>query len=67
MEAKMYMTASRIEIPLFEARAPFAVYLAGLDEQEIHNLIDARRSQEKFEGLKVGDVNTPNNNAGNWE
>jgi len=67
MEATMYATASGIKIPLFEARAPFAIYLEGLDRQEIHNLIDARRSQEKFEGMRVGDVSAPNNNAGNWE
>jgi hypothetical protein len=67
MEATMFMTASGIRIPLFEARAPFAVYLEGLDKQEIHNLIDSRRVQERFEGMKVGDVSAPNNNAGNWE
>jgi len=67
MEATMLESKGGIKIPLFEARVRFDVYLQGLDEQEIHNLIDARRSQEKFAGLKVGDVSSPNNNAGNWE
>ncbi len=67
MEASTYQSASGIAVPLFEARVPFAVYLQGLDKQEINNLIDARRIQEKFEGLKVGDISSPNNNAGNWE
>ncbi len=67
METKMYETASGIKIPLFEAKVPFSIYLEGLDKQEIINLIDARRSLEKYDGMKVGDVNVPNNNAGNWE
>ena len=67
MEARIFETAGGLRIPLFEARTPFTVYLQGLDQQEIHNLIDARRTQEKFEGLKVGDITAPNNNAGNWE
>ena len=67
MEASMYLSTSGIKIPLFEARVPFSVYLQGLDEQEIHNLIDARRTQGKYEGLKVGDITSPNNNSGNWE
>jgi len=67
MEASMYLSTSGIKTPLFEARVPFSVYLQGLDEQEIHNLIDARRTQGKYEGLKVGDITSPNNNSGNWE
>lgn len=67
MEAGTYETASGINIPLFEARVPFSVYLNGLNKQEIINLIDARNTQEKYPGMKVGDINTPNNNAGNWE
>ncbi|MDR1729144.1 MAG: hypothetical protein LBR52_00570 [Prevotellaceae bacterium] len=67
MEATSKPSASGIQIPLFEARVPFALYLNGLDKQEIINLIDARKTQEKYEGLKVGDINSPNNNVGNWE
>jgi len=67
MEARMYPSNSGISIPLFEARVPFSVYLRGLDEQEIHNLIDARQTQDKYPGMKVGDITSPNNNSGNWE
>jgi len=68
MEARIFESAAgAIRIPLFEARTPFTVYLQGLDQQEIYNLIHARTVQEKFPGLKVGDIESPNNNAGNWE
>ena len=56
-----------IRIPLFEARAPYADYLWDLDRQELLNLIDKQSQMDKYQGLKVGSVDSPNNNAGNWE
>ena len=56
-----------IPVPLFEVRAPFEAYLADLDKQELANLIDKEQKMEHYTGLKVGDINAPNNNAGNWE
>lgn len=61
------ITKSGTVIPLFEAKAPFAVYLQGLNKQEVVNLIDKATTLEKYEGLKVGDAEASNNNAGNWE
>ncbi|MBE6287738.1 MAG: hypothetical protein E7099_06080 [Mediterranea massiliensis] len=52
---------------LLEVKAPFDVYLKGLDPQEIANLKDLQRKTFKYEGLKIGDLETANNNAGNWE
>ena len=60
-------TKSGIVIPLFEARTPFKTYLDGLNKQEIINLTKQQVALGKYEGLKVGDASTPNNNAGNWE
>ncbi|MBR0036806.1 MAG: hypothetical protein IJP70_04120 [Bacteroidales bacterium] len=60
-------TASGYEMSLFEARVPFAVYLKGLNEGELANKIQERKDMEKYEGLKVGDAEQANNNAGNWE
>ena len=62
-----YKTSQGIRVPLFEARAPFESYLGDLNKQELVNLIDREQKLEHYPGLKVGDVFSPNNNAGNWE
>ena len=62
-----YKTSQGIRVPLFEARAPFESYLGDLNEQELVNLIDRETKLDHYAGLKVGDVFSPNNNAGNWE
>lgn len=62
-----YVNATGIRIPLFEASAPFKSYLYDLDRQEMLNIIDVQDKLEKYPGLKVGSVDEPNNNAGNWE
>ena len=62
-----YTTSQGIRIPLFEARAHFNTYLADLNAQERVNLIDKETKLEHYPGLKVGDIEAPNNNAGNWE
>ncbi len=62
-----YKTSQGISVPLFEARAPFETYLGDLNEQELVNLVDRETKLEHYAGLKVGDVYSPNNNAGNWE
>ncbi|HQB68690.1 MAG TPA: hypothetical protein P5564_01870 [Paludibacteraceae bacterium] len=68
METRMHTNAnSGIVIPLFEARAPYDAYLSDLDRQELVNLKDQQTKLEKYTGLKVGSVEEPNNNAGNWE
>ncbi|NDV46160.1 hypothetical protein D0T49_03775 [Paludibacter sp. 221] len=56
-----------IRIPLFEVTAPYKTYLHDLDRQEMLNLIDKAEQMDKYPGLKVGSVDAPNNNAGNWE
>lgn len=56
-----------IVLPLFEARAPYKLYLGDLNRQELINLIDLQTKLNKYEGLMVGDKDEPNNNAGNWE
>ena len=62
-----YKTSQGIRVPLFEARAPYESYLGDLNKQELVNLIDRENKLDHFPGLKVGDVYSPNNNAGNWE
>jgi hypothetical protein len=58
---------SGVKVPLFEAKIPFASLLKGLNEQLVVNTIAERHDLELYPGLKVGDVEKPNNNAGNWE
>ena len=52
---------------LFEARTPYETYLKGINDQEMNNLISIMKSMNRYCGLKVGDVQMPNYNAGNWE
>ena len=52
---------------LFEVRTPYEVYLTGVNDQELKNLISEMKKMGRYCGLKVGDVEMPNNNAGNWE
>ena len=54
-------------ICLLEVKTPYEAYLNGLDKQEIINLKDQQQQLNKYCGLKIGDLETANNNAGNWE
>jgi len=56
-----------VRIPLFEVRAPFRAYLHDLNRQELLNLEFQMSELNRFAGLQVGDINRPNNFAGNWE
>lgn len=58
---------SGVDVPLFEACMPYEDYLVGLDRQYIINMKCEAEDMGKYPGLKVGSVDAPNNNAGNWE
>lgn len=58
---------SGVPVPLFEAKMPYRMLLKGLDNQLRINLDAECRASNKYEGLQVGSVSAPNNNAGNWE
>lgn len=58
---------SGVDVPLFEAKLPFKALLKGLDNQLRINMDADRRDQGRYEGLQVGSISAPNNNAGNWE
>ena len=60
-------TVSGVQVPLFEARMPWRALLKGMDDQLRINLDAECRDQNRYEGLQVGSVTAPNNNAGNWE
>jgi hypothetical protein len=54
-------------VPIFEIRAHYNTYLHDLNKQELVNLIDKEQKLDHYPGLKVGSIDAPNNNAGNWE
>jgi hypothetical protein len=56
-----------VNVNVFEAKVSNNVLLAGLNEQLIINLNDRMKTAKNYPGIKVGDINEPNNNAGNWE
>ena len=58
---------SGVDVPLFEAKMPYKSLLNGLDHQLVVNLIAEREDLGQYEGLQVGSITAPNNNAGNWE
>ncbi|MBR1871832.1 MAG: hypothetical protein IJ795_01310 [Bacteroidales bacterium] len=60
-------TVSGVEVPLFEAKMPYRALLKGLDNQLRINLDADCRASNRYEGLQVGSITAPNNNAGNWE
>jgi uncharacterized protein YpmB len=67
MAIRQDSTKSGAKYYLFEAKTPYSVYLKDLNAQELNALIDTYNKLDRFAGLKVGDIDTPNNNAGNWE
>ncbi len=67
MYTKSDTTKSGAPIYLFEAKASYETYLNGLDKQEVANLKDIQTKLGKYCGLQVGSIESPNNNAGNWE
>ncbi len=70
-------TVSGVPVPLFEAKIPygerpapgepFRGLLFGMNEQLIVNLNAEREDTNRYPGLMVGSIDSPNNNAGNWE
>jgi len=60
-------TVSGVLVPLFEAKMPYTMLLAGMDHQLIVNLTSELVDTDRYPGLMVGSVDNPNNNAGNWE
>ncbi len=65
--ATVLSTGSGIKVPVFEAKVHNNTLLVNLDKQEIINLNESKRMNQKYPGLKVGSLEETNNNAGNWE
>ena len=67
MATRSDTTKSGAPLNLFQAQTPFETYIGDLDKQQLLNLKDLQTKLGKYCGLRVGDIETPNNNAGNWE
>lgn len=68
MDAGVLETASAVVVQVFEAKAPYKTFLDQNEwEQELINLIDTRKTLNKYPGLKVGSMTEATNDAGNWE
>ncbi len=67
MDSVNTTTESGAPIYLLEVKTPYESYLSDLDRQELINLIDMQKKLNRYPGLKFGDLEVPNNNAGNWE
>ena len=67
MASRQDTTKSGAPLNLFQAQTPYETYIGDLDKQQVINLKDVQKKLGKYCGLRVGDIEQPNNNAGNWE
>ena len=67
MASRQDTTKSGAPLNLFQAQTPYDTYIGDLDKQQLLNLKDLQSKLGKYCGLRVGDIEQPNNNAGNWE
>lgn len=66
-KAEIVTGSAGIQVKVMEAKAPYSSYLSDLNRQELINLTETQTKLEKYAGLKFGDIQQANNNAGNWE
>ena len=55
------------DISLMECGATYTQYLKGLNRASISTLMEEAVSNGIYPGLKIGDIEKNNHNAGNWE
>jgi hypothetical protein len=67
MASRQDTTKSGAPLNLFQAQTPYETYIGDLVKQLLINLKDVKSKLGKYCGLRVGDIEQPNNNAGNWE
>lgn len=61
-----YIVRGGMNVPVFEAKAPYKSYLNGLDPQRIRNVAAEQEAMNKYAGLKVGSMDEASID-GNWE
>lgn len=66
LSATIIVGKSGRQIPLMECGATYEDYLEGLNEDAIQENMENANISGNYPGLKIGDITTDNNNAGNW-
>lgn len=66
LTATTIVSKSGKQIPLMECGATYDTYLEGLNDNDIQQAINKANEAGLFPGLKIGDITTDNDNAGNW-
>ena len=66
LAATVIVGKSGKQIPVMECVAGYETFLDGLDEGSIQQKIEEANYAGNYPGLKIGDLTTDNNNAGNW-
>ena len=63
------VTVGNVPVPVMVCKAPYKLFLDTVKyRQELINLVDeCKNIYNKYPGIKVGDLDQPNNEAGNWE
>lgn len=54
------------QVPVFEAKVPFELFLDGMDDQLIHNTVSQANDLNRYPGIKVGSMEEAITD-GNWE
>jgi hypothetical protein len=67
LAAKVDSFKTGVKVYLFQAQTPYNVYLYGLDSDELAGLNIIQKKLGKYCGLRIGSIEQPNNNSGNWE
>lgn len=73
MGAGEIMTASKVAVKVFEAKAPDSIIFRSFVIQDknfkqiLVNKTAEKKKADKYPGLKVGSLTEATNNAGNWE
>lgn len=67
LAASTIVSKSGRQIPVMECGATYSDFLGDLDEQAVQEVIDQANYAGLYPGLKIGDITTDNNNAGNWQ
>jgi hypothetical protein len=52
---------------LLQVQTPYRIYLQGMDNRPINDIEMIQTRRGRYAGLRIGDLEHPNNNAGNWE
>lgn len=61
-----FIEKSGYKVPVFEAKVPFDIYLADMDEQLLRNTISQANDLNRYPGMKVGSMDEAITD-GNWE